>query len=226
MFLTEAEREWQPQAACRGLPYEWFQLPDRFDDPALVRRDISMGQRVCKTCPVREQCLSTATPADLTHTVRGGLWPAAASRNSIGRPRRWELGTGMCKYDLHDKAVTGVRQGSGECWGCYELRNKSNRDGVSAHRKALRDAVQADWNARTHCDAGHELPPVEERLKPRCEECRWVRRVEKKKATDMARRERRKLAMADTMEHAPNSPELLHVQHLDPLSQVVPVGQD
>jgi len=67
-------RHWRDQAACRGLPMEWF-----FPEKPNGDTSYDQGKRVCTTCPVTEQCLALA--ADFVATgdrygLFGGKTPA------------------------------------------------------------------------------------------------------------------------------------------------------
>ena len=66
--LKYAEHGWMKDAACKGLPTEWF-----FIDRAGSAADLEIVRRVCDRCPVREQCLEYAVRNGIVHGFWGGL---------------------------------------------------------------------------------------------------------------------------------------------------------
>ncbi|GAA4983436.1 WhiB family transcriptional regulator [Yinghuangia aomiensis] len=70
---------WQNAAACRdtsgGSAYaEWFSEPDdvRESDAAREMRERA-AKSLCRSCPVRRDCLVAALEEHDEHTIRGGL---------------------------------------------------------------------------------------------------------------------------------------------------------
>ncbi len=55
---------WQQRAACRGLDVELFYSTEEDDLRAAVR--------VCRTCPVRRECLTSAMTSEELFGVWGG----------------------------------------------------------------------------------------------------------------------------------------------------------
>ena len=70
---------WVTQAACRGLSRERYDLffPDKFDSTSAAN-----ARAVCKTCPVREECLTYS----LDEGIRDGIWGGLSERER--RPLR------------------------------------------------------------------------------------------------------------------------------------------
>lgn len=63
---------WVERAACASLGLAGA---DVFTTTAPDADDLAMAERVCRPCPVREQCLVVAlASADSTFGVWGGLW--------------------------------------------------------------------------------------------------------------------------------------------------------
>lgn len=61
--------EWQDDALCLGFdPDLWF---PEWPKP----NEYSLARRICKLCPVREQCLEYALKIDARHGMFGGLTP-------------------------------------------------------------------------------------------------------------------------------------------------------
>lgn len=79
---------WHQEAACVGHPVDWW-FPTEADRSA-ERWDA--GRLVCRSCPVREQCLAESLqdeagkPRSLLFGMRGGLSPAQRERVSRGLP--------------------------------------------------------------------------------------------------------------------------------------------
>jgi len=71
-------RNWRAQAACRDADPELF-FPISTYGPAL--RQVDQAIAVCRTCPVRRQCLAWA----LEHGYNQGIWGGMAEdeRRSI-----------------------------------------------------------------------------------------------------------------------------------------------
>ncbi len=64
--------DWQRRAACRMLDSEWFFHPDGERGSARRRRS-ERAQRICRGCPVREQCLRHALQVEEEFGVWGGM---------------------------------------------------------------------------------------------------------------------------------------------------------
>lgn len=88
---------WQAKAACWSMPIEDLTMNQVHDeevahlagdngivDTMAVRRwneeKVEKALAACKGCPVLDSCLSSATPADLYWTVRGGEKPKMLTR--------------------------------------------------------------------------------------------------------------------------------------------------
>lgn len=74
--MTTHDRDWTKDAACRGLPPEfWFpELPDEERDIPKHKRSTgemsSFAKRICSHCPVRKECRQYAIDTD----SRYGIW--------------------------------------------------------------------------------------------------------------------------------------------------------
>lgn len=94
---------WQASASCADLDPKYFEFTQKGDpgftkEKNLARKGEAMGvvrsneirlkkgQKVCDHCPVRGQCLDTATPVDKFWTIRGGLLPVALVRPLANAP--------------------------------------------------------------------------------------------------------------------------------------------
>lgn len=72
--VTVMRRHWRDDAACQGLPLEWF-FPEKPNGEESYER----GKRVCAKCTVREQCLALVEDFVATgdrYGLFGGLTPA------------------------------------------------------------------------------------------------------------------------------------------------------
>lgn len=68
--------EWRIDAACRGLPVEWW-FPERGDP-------VTRAREICESCPVRRQCEEHA----LARPDLGGLWGGTSERHRMTERRR------------------------------------------------------------------------------------------------------------------------------------------
>lgn len=81
MFITTQQTSWsldddywQSLAACSGLDAELFYAAPRERGQTQQRRE-RQAKAICRTCPVREQCLQYALGRAEPHGVWGGLSP-------------------------------------------------------------------------------------------------------------------------------------------------------
>jgi hypothetical protein len=67
---------WREQALCNGQDVKYFTLGVKDDG---VSRDwlTRTADQYCSICPVKQDCLDSATYEDLQHTLRGGLIPSS-----------------------------------------------------------------------------------------------------------------------------------------------------
>jgi WhiB family transcriptional regulator, redox-sensing transcriptional regulator len=72
--------DWRQEAACRDLNPELF-FPEGTAGPALVQAD--QAKLVCRSCPVRRQCLTFALRQGLDSGIWGGT--NVAERRAIRR---------------------------------------------------------------------------------------------------------------------------------------------
>jgi len=77
--------EWQIHAACRDVDGSLFFHPDNERGEARENR-LAAAKRVCRQCPVREQCLQYAVESGERHGIWGGL--AEDERVQMRRTRR------------------------------------------------------------------------------------------------------------------------------------------
>lgn len=91
--------DWYRRAACLGLS-------DIFDDPAQVES----AKSICRTCPVRLDCLNYALAERETHGVWGGLSERLRTSILRGRPRK------TCP-DCGGKAILSM-EGAEACRSC------------------------------------------------------------------------------------------------------------
>jgi WhiB family transcriptional regulator, redox-sensing transcriptional regulator len=80
---SDADDAWMLQGSCRGSQTRAFFPSDG--------SGVESAQRICRTCPVREECLEYA----LRHHIDQGVWGGASERERrrIIRRRRAEAVT-------------------------------------------------------------------------------------------------------------------------------------
>lgn len=74
---------WVEDAACRDHPTSWF-FPGRGDDLA-----VQVALAICRTCPVRQDCLTDALAREDSQTrsgIVGGM--TVSERARLARSRR------------------------------------------------------------------------------------------------------------------------------------------
>lgn len=69
---TVSSWDWQLQAACRGMDSELFFRPDQERGVERAARE-ARAKRVCRSCPVLEQCRQHALSTQEPFGVWGGL---------------------------------------------------------------------------------------------------------------------------------------------------------
>ena len=71
--MTQAVETWQARALCRGPQAEMFFPPTHAErkEEKLQREDRAM--EICRTCPVRPDCLEYAIRIREPHGIWGGL---------------------------------------------------------------------------------------------------------------------------------------------------------
>lgn len=73
LFAVEAENDWRPRAACRGLDPDTFFVSDDVENRAERREREAAAKAVCARCPVVEECLAYALAAGERYGIWGGL---------------------------------------------------------------------------------------------------------------------------------------------------------
>lgn len=108
----EREYEWQDRAVCRDKPAEWW-FPRRGEAP---RDDV---RALCRSCPVRAECLTWA----LSHMERYGVWGGY----TFTELRRFRL-KGYChqcrawipRAEVIDQALADIPPRQWYCTWCRE----------------------------------------------------------------------------------------------------------
>jgi WhiB family redox-sensing transcriptional regulator len=114
---------WQDQGLCAEIGGDELWFPEKGGSTAAAKR-------VCRSCPVRSECLEYALANDERFGIWGGLSERERRRVKRGAPvlRR-------CRKDLHDMTEAN-RTADGKCQAC---QNAAERD----HRSAAGLAVAA-----------------------------------------------------------------------------------
>ena len=87
VIASRGEESWQARAACRGPQAEVFFPPSRLErkEERLVRE--RHAKTICRTCPVRPDCLQYALRIREPHGIWGGL-NEAERKQLLERPGR------------------------------------------------------------------------------------------------------------------------------------------
>jgi WhiB family redox-sensing transcriptional regulator len=136
--------DWARQAACAPHPKEWW-FPD--GDRRTIWHQSARAKTICKTCPVREECLAYA----LENDERYGIWGGTSQRERK-RLRQAALRNGdITRRSEEGKTATQPRVG-----GRFTAKPNitcGTRAGYDRHRR-LRQKV---------CDPCREAKTAEER---------------------------------------------------------------
>jgi WhiB family redox-sensing transcriptional regulator len=73
LFAVEAENDWRPKAACRGLDPDVFFVSEDVENRTERRERESTAKAVCARCLVIEDCLGYALAAGERYGIWGGL---------------------------------------------------------------------------------------------------------------------------------------------------------
>jgi hypothetical protein len=135
---------WQDQAACSGLPLDWFAVPDGIYSGSGIRDVVDMlnyGQKICATCPVQLACLQQADREELMWTLRGGQMPGAIKqtlqRRCKGSLSPEQIESGACPSG-HDISAPEGLTAYMTCAACVDLKRRENQR-LRDKRKRERD---------------------------------------------------------------------------------------
>ena len=73
LFAVEAENDWRPLAACRGLDPDMFFASEDVENRQERRDREAAAKAVCARCTVVDDCLSYAIAAGERYGIWGGL---------------------------------------------------------------------------------------------------------------------------------------------------------
>lgn len=93
MSAQRIEQAWQTRAACRGPQAVVFYPPSTFERKEERRLREARAKDICRTCPVRVECLEYALAIREPHGIWGGLNEAErrsllAERETVGAAAR------------------------------------------------------------------------------------------------------------------------------------------
>ena len=71
--MTQAVETWQARALCRGPQAEMFFPPTHAERKAEKLQREDRSKEICRTCPVRPDCLEYAIRIREPHGIWGGL---------------------------------------------------------------------------------------------------------------------------------------------------------
>lgn len=160
VYGWEVEKEyiWQDDAACAFQPPSMFEVATPGDLIAdggdvnevhdLNEANLLAAQKVCNTCPVWDQCYTSAEEEDFRFTMRAGIMPTAHNMTSHGRPRK----------DLEAPCPNGhvdwKQRPSGD-WYCRPCKAEYNKAQNAKRPKAGRPPVEIINRGET-CQHGHD----------------------------------------------------------------------
>ena len=161
---------WVMLAACRGSDNRLFELTDE-DSKITNKRRFLMGERICATCPVINQCWSGADDDDKLWTMRGGAWPEAYENPPALREPVKAL---ECKNG-HDTSSPDARLSNGTCRACHKESKKRSEAKRGSRKRGDRNATRAP--RVLVCLRGHDTSKPEHRdSRGDCKKCANLRR--------------------------------------------------
>lgn len=172
----DPKESWETRAACVGQPAIMFSVVDYEQSPddaskltkwkAYEKEKFEQAIKICRSCPVQQECGESADPEDFKWNVRAGRMPSAFNVRSPGRPKKSE------KRDLntcpngHVGHYTMLKRGTRACRECSRLRSVSQR-----RRKGIKPLGNSDT-----CRKGHVGYMKMEKDGRRCQKCRHLQR--------------------------------------------------
>ncbi len=125
------------RAACRGQPYEWFELQTDPDDSYLNE----LGAKTCITCPVRQACLQVglSLPGGMGEMIWGGEFASNVIACKQCSKRMLDVNLEFCNHQCAQQHALGM--GEKSCPHCQKTVPPGTADKVYCSRecqKAMR----------------------------------------------------------------------------------------
>jgi len=163
--------DWMDEAACVGNAPLFMVKDHRGGDPVsnlkwknYEKEKFQEAIKICRSCPVQQECGEDSTLDDFKWTVRAARMPSAFSTRPAGRPLKSEAE----KRDP-DTCINGhvghykvLKSGSRACSECSRERNRNARKRKGAFIRGTADT----------CRNGHTGFYRMEKSGRRCQKCR------------------------------------------------------
>lgn len=194
-FDHDSEFMWQEDAACRFQPYTLFQIASLEDAIAeglteseikdLNEANLTRAKEICNTCPVWDECYTSADPSDFDWTMRAGIMPTRLNLTLQGRPRKPKAVKGGFQkvVDITQPCLRGhfewVERSDGHghrCRGCRRDPNAKPRKEIETNHERPCPEGHFDW--RLVQRAGRK----DRYLCRPCDNAKALERVHRKKA--------------------------------------------
>lgn len=158
---------WQERAACKGK-HHLFEiagsesafaknLKDEYNRENLIRQHNESNFRtafaICNTCPVVQECNSSASVEDRMHTVRAGKYPTLFKSAQRGRPRKVvpeDFRTKKCAHG-HVGFYKKIA-GQSRCMECRRLSDEARRRKAGAPKREFTARLISGTCKRGHVD--------------------------------------------------------------------------
>jgi WhiB family redox-sensing transcriptional regulator len=131
---ANTDRPWMTEAACNGVDPDLF-FPERGD-----YRCVAIAKTICRTCPVREECLEYAIVNGEKFGVWGGL--SERERRRVRRARGLATRPGGVAQPINHGTDGGFqahrRRGEDPCVPCADAHLVANRERSQAFRDRQR----------------------------------------------------------------------------------------
>lgn len=159
--------DWRGRAACVGKSY-LFEITEREsnfrrDEKNVHLRDLLIKSRnesnfkaafaICNTCPVVQECNSSASVEDRMHTVRAGKYPTLFKSAQRGRPRKVgpeDFRTKKCAHG-HVGFYKKIA-GQSRCMECRRLSDETRRRKAGAPKREFTARLISGTCKRGHVD--------------------------------------------------------------------------
>ena len=132
--MSKEDLGWLSRAACKGSDPGLFTVKDLRLQPGeegvntkprlAERKKFKAAIKICRSCPVQQECGESAEPEDFHWTVRAAKMPGAFNVRGPGRPPSFPTSGLVCDKGHVGRSVMTARNRL-RCYACEEER-KSN----------------------------------------------------------------------------------------------------